>query len=63
MVAKVMADRTGVDPAPGAADDGGSPDLERDVAAFAAWFEGLPPSLQRWFDREAESGQKAYGQA
>jgi hypothetical protein len=39
----VMADRPSpeAEPATDAADDGGSPELEREVAAIAAWFEAL----------------------
>jgi hypothetical protein len=63
MGAKVYADRPGHDVAPGAGDDGGPTELERDVEAIAVWFEGLPAEWQSYFDREAESGRRAYGQA
>jgi hypothetical protein len=38
-------------------------DLEAEVQAVAAWFEGLSPEWQRYFDHEARSGREAYGQA
>jgi hypothetical protein len=36
---------------------------ETEVQAIAAWFEALPDEWRSYFDREAESGQRAYGQA
>jgi hypothetical protein len=36
---------------------------ETEVQAVAAWFEALPDEWRSYFDREAESGQRAYGQA
>jgi hypothetical protein len=39
------------------------PSEETEVQAVAAWFEALPDEWRSYFDREAESGQRAYGQA
>jgi len=36
---------------------------ETEVQAVAAWFEALPDEWRSYFDDEAESGQRAYGQA
>jgi hypothetical protein len=36
---------------------------ETEVQAVAAWFEALPDEWRSYFDREAESGQRAYGRA
>lgn len=47
-------------PIPPAADEAS---VETDVQAVAAWFEALPDEWRSYFDREAESGQRAYGQA
>jgi hypothetical protein len=40
-----------------------SRELEAEVQAVAAWFEALPAEWRSYFDREAESGRRAYGQA
>jgi hypothetical protein len=61
MVARVYADRSGGAPATPEAEP--DQELESEVQAVAAWFEALPPEWQRYFDREAESGRQAYGQA
>ncbi len=61
MGAKVYADRLSLeDDSVGASPDG---ELEAEVQAIAAWFDALPAEWQRHFDREAESGRQAYGQA
>jgi hypothetical protein len=39
------------------------PSEETEVQAVAAWFEALPAEWRSYFDHEAESGQRAYGQA
>lgn len=36
-------------------------DLEGEVQAVAAWFDGLPLLWQRYFDEEARNGRRAYG--
>jgi hypothetical protein len=61
MVARVYADRSGVALATPEAEP--DQELESEVQAVAAWFEALPPEWQRYFDREAENGRQAYGQA
>jgi len=38
-------------------------ELETEVQAVAAWFDALPAEWQRYFDLEARSGRRAYGQA
>jgi hypothetical protein len=38
-------------------------ELETEVQAVAAWFDALPDEWQRYFDLEAQSGRRAYGQA
>ena len=37
--------------------------VESEVLAVAAWFDALPAELRTYFDREASSGQRAYGPA
>lgn len=56
MGAKAYADRSEAEPEI-------DHDLETEVQAVAAFFEALPPELQRYLDREAEIGRQAYGQA
>lgn len=61
MGAKVYADRLSLeDGSAGAAPDS---ELEAEVQAVAAWFDALPAEWRSYFDREAESGRQAYGQA
>ncbi len=63
MVAKVYADRLNPEDEIQASEPPADPELEAEVAAIAAWFEALPRDLQAYFDREAASGRRAYGQA
>ncbi len=60
MGAKVYADRLMPDAEPDGLLDH---ELEAEVQAVAAWFEALPAEWQRYFDHEAQSGRRAYGQA
>ena len=62
MVAKVYADR----PSPEAESEGDpsiDASVETEVQSIALWFEALPVEWQRYFDHEARSGRRAYGQA
>lgn len=66
MGAKVYADclsDEGVSSSPDLATLPEEPSEETDVQAVAAWFEALPDEWRSYFDREAESGQRAYGPA
>ena len=36
------------------------PELEAEVQAVAAWFDGLPADVQSYFDHEALSGRASY---
>jgi hypothetical protein len=67
MGAKVYADR--LSSPDGASPPSASPpsvsegELEAEVQAVSAWFDALPAEWRSYFDREAESGRRAYGQA
>jgi len=63
MVAKVYADCLSHDADADAAGEHTESGVEGEVAAIAAWFDGLPAELRSYLDREATSGQRAYGQA
>ena len=67
MVAKGYADRLSheadADAEAAALPGDTEPGLETEVAAVAAWFDALPAEWRSYFDREAESGRRAYGQA
>ena len=65
MVAKGYADRLSheADAEAAALPGDTEPGIESEVAAVAAWFDALPAELRSYFDHEASSGRRAYGQA
>ncbi len=63
MGAKVYADRLSIEPDTSLEPPSSERELEAEVQAVAAWFDALPAEWRSYFDREAESGQRAYGRA
>jgi len=60
MGAKVYADCLSLEPGSGPETPTTDGELEVEVQAIAAWFESLPEEWRSYFDREAQTGRRAY---